>query len=394
MSNWLDLFYEYTEPLTSPPLFRKWAGIVAVAGALERKVWIRSMKSNLYPNLYAVLAGPPGVGKTEVTWRVRDLWTSLEDHHVAASSLTSASLIDDLRDATRRIIRPQSVPSVIQFNSLLICSNELGVLIPAYENDFMNKLTDLYDCKPYSERRRTKELNFKINDPQLTILAGTTPSYLNNIIPEGAWDQGFMSRTLLIYSGETQLRDLFSEESEDKTLQKELRAQFKSISELYGKMTFTEEAARLVNNWHLSGGEPRPDHPKLAHYLTRRTVHVLKLCMIAAAAELSLVIDQSHFERAMDWLLEAEMHMPDIFKSMAAGGDSRVIEETWHFVYTIYMKENQRPVAEQRILHFLQERTPAHNVLRILEVMIRAGILKEQLEKTGKAFKPAGRKAA
>lgn len=395
MTSWIDAFYSYTEHLTSPPLFRKWAAIAAVAGALERKVWVRTMGSNLYPNLYTVLVGPPGVGKTEVTWRVRDLWSSLEEHHIAASSVTSASLIDDLRDANRRLIMPERVPSIVQFNSLLICANELGVLIPAYENDFMNKLTDLYDCKPYSERRRTRDLNFSIDSPQINILAATTPSYMNHVIPEGAWDQGFMSRTILIYSGETQLRDLFVEEQGDTRAYEELKRWLADISQLYGKFTFSPRAAELVNNWHKSGGEPRPEHPRLSNYLTRRTVHVLKLCMIASAAESAeLTIEERHFVQALDWLVEAEFFMPDIFKSMAAGGDSKVIEEAWYFAYTIYMKEGQKPIAEARILHFLQERTPAHNVLRILEVMTRSGILKEVLEpKIGKCYKPAAKKA-
>ena len=392
--NWVEEFYAYTEHLTSPALFRKWAAIMAVAGALERKVWVRTMGSNLFPNLYTVLVGPPGVGKTEVTWRVQDLWSTLEKHHIAASSVTAASLVDDLRDARRSFIQPDENPSFVEFNSLQICANELGVLIPAYENDFMNKLTDLYDGKPYSERRRTKDLNFKIERPQLNILAATTPSFLNNVIPEGAWDQGFMSRTILVFSGETQLRDLFVEEERDDAAYEDLKRGLRRISNLYGKMSFTEESATLINNWHKSGGEPRPEHPKLSNYNTRRTVHILKLCMIASACESDrLLIEKHHFEQALDWLLEAEFYMPDIFKSMSVGGDSKVIEETWYHLYQIYMKENKKPIASPRVVHFLQERTYAHNVMRILEIMTKSGILEERVEKDiGTCYIPKARK--
>ena len=394
MQDWIDQFYEYTDHLTSPRLFRKWAGIAAVAGALERKVWVRTLGSNLYPNLYTVLVGPPGVGKTEVTWRVRTLWQELKEHHVAASSLTAASLIDDLKDASRRIMVPNQVPSVVQFNSLQVCSNELGVLLPAYENEFMNKLTELYDCKAYSERRRTKDLHFEIKEPQLNILAATTPSFLNNVMPEGAWDQGFLSRTLLVYSGETFVKDIFVDEQKDEEGWRALQEGLSRVSKVYGKIGFSDEVKDLIRNWIFGGCEPRPDHPKLTHYLTRRPVHMIKLCMISAMSRGSeMLIEVQDFERALGWLLEVEMFIPDIFKSMAAGGDSKVIEEAWYFCYKIFMKE-QKPIVEMRVVQFLQERTPAHNVMRILDVMTRAGILKGTVEpKLGKCYTPQGRKA-
>lgn len=379
LSSWINSFYEYTDMLPSPTLFRRWAGISVVAGALERRVWVRTLGSNLYPNLYTILVGPPGVGKTVLTSQIWRLWAELDDHHLASSSVTKASMVDDLRDAERRIIRPTENPSVVSFNSLKICSNELGVLIPGYENDFMNTLTDIYDGHHYSERRRSKDLNFSIEHPQINLVAATTPSYLNNVLPEGAWDQGFLSRTMLIYSGETITRPLFGEQQYDGKLWKELAQDLQTIGQLFGKMTFSEDAANVVSQWHLEKGPPQPEHPKLMHYNTRRTAHLLKLCMVACASTSdSLVIELSHVQTALEWLIEAETFMPDIFKSMAVGGDSRAIEECWYHVYQLHMKE-RAPILEHRIIHFLQERVPVHNVTRILEVMIKAGILEKQL---------------
>ncbi len=181
--DWADGFYSITENLSSPAIFRRWAAISAIAGALERKVWVQTLGSKLYPNIYAILVAPPGVGKTEVTWRVRDIWESLEDHCIASTSVTKASLIDELNDAERRIVTNHRDNPVDHFNSLLMSINELGVLIPAYENEFMNVLTDLWDCKHYSERRRTNKLEIVIKRPQLNLLAACTPSYLMNVLP-------------------------------------------------------------------------------------------------------------------------------------------------------------------------------------------------------------------
>lgn len=388
-NSWVDGFLQYTSEIGSPMLFRKWTGIFTVAAALERKVWVRTNKGQLFPNMYVCIIGPAGVGKTVAASIAGDFLSQLEDHHIGSTSVTRASLIDDLRDANRSIVRLTDNPPTVNFNSLCVISNELGVLIPSYENDFMNILTDLWDCREYSERRRTKDLKFKIQNPQLNLIAATTPSYLNNLIPEGAWDQGFLSRMLLVYSGESEPVDLFTETNRSEQQEHDLLADLRRISTLYGRMQFSEEAAEAITIWHKAKGPPTPDHPKLVNYNVRRTAHLLKLCQVACASTSDdLIITLDHYAEALDWLLEMEKFIPDIFKSMSAGGDSNVMRETWYHVYHLWMKE-RKPIAEHRIINFIQERTPAHNVGRILEVMVRGQIFKEELVAgLGKAYVP------
>jgi len=386
-----------TEHLSSPPLFRKWGAISLVAGALERKVWVRTMGSDLYPNLYVILVAPPGVGKTEITWRVRELWKSLESHHVGSSSVTKASMMDELAEAVRRWIiknpKPGETP-VESFNSLLLCVNELGVFLPAYDNEFMNALTDLWDCKDYSEKRRHGPKNkepIDIKKAQLNMIAACTPSYLQGTLPEGAWDQGFISRTILIYSGERQLRSLFDETSIDMEKLEHVKDMLADIASLWGEIKFTKDAAELIDNFHLTGGEPQPDHPKLLSYKIRRTVHLLKLCMVASVSRSDdLTITKGDFETASNWLFEAEAYMPEIFKAMAQGGAGKVMEETWYYIFTIYSKEN-KPVLKHRLIQYLQERVPVHNIQNVIDMMEQGKMIEKRITTAGTAYVPASK---
>jgi hypothetical protein len=393
--DWIEGFIEFTEGLSSPPLFRKWGAISALAGALERKVWVRTMGSNVYPNMFVLLVAPPGVGKTEITWRVRALWEGLEDHHLASSSVTKASLIDELAAATRRWVILKPVPGenpVDSFNSLLMCINELGVLLPAYENEFMNTLTDLWDGKGYSERRRTSKIEHNIKKPQLSLLAACTPSYLVHVLPEGAWDQGFLSRTMLIYSGDRQLRSLFAENEFDKGAWDKLARGLESMAALYGEMKWTADAAQLIDAFHMRDGAPKPDHPKLMSYNIRRTVHLLKLCIVASVSRSDeLLITDEDFHRALDWLTEAEVTMPDIFKAMTQGGAGKTMEEAWHFIFTTHAREN-KPVMKHRLIQFLQERVPVHTIETTIKMMEEGNMIEPILVATGKAYKPRGRR--
>ncbi len=395
LENWINSFELFTHDLSSPSLFKKWGGIMAVAGALERKVWVTTVAGDLFPNMFCVLVGPAGVGKTVITNRVRKFWLGLDDHHVASTSVTKASLMDELEQAERRGVAliGKNKTEPFHFHSLKILANELGVLIPGYDNDFMNVLTDVWDGHVYSENRRSTKRQFKIDKPQLNLFAATTPSYLNEVMPAGAWTQGFISRVLLIYSGETAIRPLFGSEELNEELNKKLLGDLIHIGKLYGKMEFTPEAAEAITAWHTQGGPPTPDHPRLIQgYNVRRSVQLLKLCMVACAASADdYLITIEHFAMALDWLMEAEVYMPDIFKAMSGGSDGQLMDETYHFVYKLFIVKKQ-PISEQRIIAFIQQRTPAHNVEKILQVMVKAGLLKLSIgTDTVRAYSPGTR---
>jgi hypothetical protein len=391
-------FLDLTEDIPSPQIFKKWTALSILAGALERKVWLRTF-ADIHPNLFTVLVGPPAAGKTLMTSLASKMWAKLDKHHLASSSITRASFIDELKAAERTELKIGE-GGLMRFHSLIISSDELGVLIPKFENDFMNTLTSIYDGHPYAESRRTKELKIKIEHPQLNFLAGTTPSYLNNIMPEGAWDQGFISRVILVFSSEGILRPIFAEE-EDHVAAAEATQQWDAltrelihISKLQGQFKLEVAVRDAVNAWYLAGGEPRPTHPKLISYNGRRHFHLLKLCMLKSVSRSDeLVIRMEDYQDAMGLLLEAEHLMPDIFKAMVAQGDARAMDECWHYVYEEWMKKKE-PMPEYRIIYFLKEKVPAHNVGRVLEIMIKGGMLQEvMVNKVGKCYKPAARKA-
>jgi hypothetical protein len=385
LADWIDEFVDLTSHLPSPTLFRKWVAISALAGVLERKVWVKTMNMELYPNLYIVLVGPPGVGKTVATSIVEDLWRSLPGLHVAPKSVSKASLIDSLAEAKRsKTIIDGNQSKHLDFNSLLVNAGELGVLIPQYDPEFMNILTDIWDGRTYEERRRSKDLHIIIKRPQLNILAATTPSYLNQTLPEGAWDQGFLSRTFLIFSGDTTLVDIFADNETDFDKYAKVKADLRSISDMVGVFNFEPEARDAVRSWHLNGRQPEPDHPKLIHYNIRRTQQLLKLCMVASASRgQDMFIRVVDFERALNWMVEAEYAMAEIFKALGARGDGQIIEEAYHYLYKIYMATKE-PIYENRLIAFVSERVPAYNVLRIIEIMEKGGKIEKAIHpKTG-----------
>ena len=368
--NWIQAFIDATDKTSTPTIFRKWSAISCLAGVLERRVWVFTAGSKLYPNLYIVLVARPGIGKTEATDRVRMLWDGVEGVHIASSNLSRASLADELNSAKR-------LDKTGEYNALNASVNELGTLIPKYSADFMSQLTDLYDCKVYTERKRGNKLVIKIPNPFLNMIMATQPAYLQSFLPDTAWDQGFLSRCVLVYAPEqSQLQDLFDVPTINlKALAKDLTA----IQQIKGCFQFTEEARNFINQWYVSGGKPRPDHPKLVNYCTRRTAHLLKLCQIAAINTKSVLnIGLETVQVALGWLLEAESNLDDIFKVMGErGGDSSLISDTWHFARKKYA-QNHKPIPKNLLYAFLASRTDAYKVEHIIRAMENSGYLKRQ----------------
>lgn len=382
LPSWIDGFVLFTESIQSPEIFRKWAAISAVAGALEQKVWVRSQRRNLYPNLYTFLVGPPGVGKTQAIEVCESLWRTLDTHKIAEVSLTKAALVDRLAESVR-IIRH---PAEMTFNSLLIASKELGALIPQYDPDFLNALTYFYDCLKYDEKRRTaKDGPLTIEHPQINLVAATTPSYLVNTMPPGAWEQGFLSRVILVYSDLTDIRPLNLMDIElnaHDSMASALTADMKVIGQRIGRIKFTEPAVKLIEEWHKGGCEPKPSHPRLINYNTRRIVHLLKLCMVSCADRGADNIDVIDFQRAQGWLFEAEFNMPDVFVAMMSGGDAVIINECWHYVIT-YNARNAGPAPVHLVYQFLQGRAPASAIEKIYSTMLNSGMIKVVTTKGG-----------
>lgn len=391
LQSWIESFCEYSRTIGSPTIWSKWTAIAVIAGALERKVWVRTKGSDLYPNLYIGIVGPPGIGKSEALKPGERILRTLEARpnssglYIAPSILSHASLLDALVDAKRKIVRPADPVPITEFHYFTVFASELGVFLPEYEPRSITRLIKLYDGEYIEERLRSQKNGALIlHSPQITLIGGTTPSYLNSFLPEGAWDGGFTSRVIFIYSGEKNRTAIFEKEGEFAELERLYRAlvaDLKQVFGLFGKMDWDADAAEAISAWHVTGEKPVPNHRKLEHYNSRRLAHVIKLCMIASAARGGdMTIKLEDYQTAQDWLVEAEGRMPDIFNAMGGlANEGQAMEDVWFFIYKLYMKDG-KPLPKHVLVNFLRERVPPHAVMKVIDIMVESQMLRYSAE--------------
>ena len=285
--------------------------------------------------------------------------------------MTRASLVDCLVESKRSIVLlPEPMA---EYNSMFVPADELSAFMDQWDKALVAGLLEFYDVNPYSEARRIfKDVPIKLARPQVSILAGVTPSNLigrNAIIPESAWDGGFVSRLIMVYSNERGLLDMFN--TPNKESPTDMIYDLNIIHGLYGQFDRTDEYARALHNWRSTNELPGPTHPKLVSYNSRRDTHLIKLSMIASIdCSNDLVLKVGDFNRAMGWLLEAEQAMPMIFDAISVSPDAQAMDEVAHFIAEFGAKG----VSEHRVVDMIRRRiTYGSQAKNILEVMESAG---------------------
>lgn len=250
---------------------------------------------------------------------------------------------------------------------MAILVDEWTAFMHAFDDELVGGLTTFYDVVvPYEQHRRGGVIRIKILRPQLSILAGSTPSNLIKFMPEFAWDQGFTSRVILVFSDERFIGDDFANTS--RSLPEGMIHDLKIIYSLSGEFAVSEAYRRLVSEWRGQGEKPKPSHPKLLHYNTRRRAHLYKLSMVSAVDRGNeLLLTEQDFRQALLWLTEAELTMPAIFEEGTTTVDARAMDEIEDFI------RRGGKVPQHRVVHFAATRVPAHAVLKVLDIMIFSG---------------------
>lgn len=372
--DWIEGFLDYTDGTPSPENFRLWCGITAISGALERRLYSRTAKSAVYPNIYTLLVSSPGIGKSEAIKIVEEFWRSTKKLFVAPNNVTKAALMDALERADRKILKNGRL---IEYHTLVVAADELSVLAPAHDLEFFGVLSRLYDNpKSHSEERRHSKKELELIHPQLVMLIGAQPGFMAHAIPEEAWQQGFTARIIMIYAAQGVYVPLFKNQTPKSKLFAELSAGITAMTDLEGEMHWSHDAQVLMERLAEERLQPAPIHSKLVNYNTRRVLQTLKLSMISCISRQtgSLEVQVQDIERARDWLFSAEARMPDIFREMVQKSDGQLLMDLHQFAWQQYSMQKKKPLHEAALLNFLASRSVAEKSFRLLELAERTSM--------------------
>lgn len=344
----MDYFKEYFEyaglGVSEPPaIFHRWAAISIIGTALGRQTWFPFGHSEIYPNQYIMFMGSPGARKSTAI-------------NIGAKLLKAAGY---KRFASDRTSKERFLMDIKQYDSVLeiddlealtldepaetcVIAEEFTDFIGANNMEFITMLTKLWDCPPEYTHPKIHGQDVLVTKPTVNILSGNTKEGFALAFPAEALGNGFLSRMILV-QGETTGRLVTFPESVNEIRKKRLADHLLEImARVTGQMHISAEAEQACDRVYKEY-IPLDDH-RFRHYATRRFTHLLKLCIIHAAADLRTEITAQDVIRANTVLHYTELKMP---KALGEFGKSKYSDITNNILE--FLEAAHRPITMQEI---------------------------------------------
>jgi hypothetical protein len=318
---------------------------------------------------------------------------------IAPNDLSKQGFLDALANAGRGAMlndRP------FDYHFLALSIREMSNFMSKYDLELTGLLTDLFDCPAVNEEmKRTHNKGKVIPSPGVSFIMGTATQNLGSTISNEMWGSGFMARVIMVYSADEIIpADMFSEIPTDDKLGDAITEGLGRIGEMVGPCSWSPAAREMLHEFRVHQKDGAPIHNRLGHYVTRRWLHLAKLCMIAALAGQRKHVTADDVEQAVGWLLCAEAEMPEIFKDMISHEDGQIHEELRAYLFNLYVKSGRSPIHASVLYHFLKSRVSSHNVEKVIAVAVAAdyirrvagteGIDAEYVPQSPDASKPPG----
>ena len=306
--NFLEAYCQYAGDQFCPPQFHLWTGLSIIAGALERKVWVKPTAKSLFPNLYVLLVSHPQVGKSTALDRGTDLLEHLRaeynhDFKMIPEQATEAALIE-LMNILSSYQVPQATNNTMFSSGFFYASEASSSALKNEHGDFNATLTRFYDC-PTVFRKKLKGDKHTTEIPHVcfNVLAGTTFDFLKRLVNEESVMGGLASRFIYVTC-----RDRFVRTPKwgytrgtDLAMRGKLLADLVEIHKMVGEFKPTPEFIALWESAH-------PEHDKYLIGLdstrveslkARKLTNLTKVCMLLSASEGdSYVLTADHWHKA------------------------------------------------------------------------------------------------
>lgn len=362
----INQFAEYAAApcYTSPEQYLWWAGLSLVSNVAGRDVWTflrggEDKQDRLYPNMYIVLLGIPGTGKSSPIDEVRRFLTKLS-LDVSPDSFTVQALAKLPRNEEKvyRIL-PRSFSTLLTENSSQILKTFL---------------CEGYDCAPSYSRATEARGKENISDLCITMLSAATPSHLNLCFKHGDWQEGLPSRFIYVWGERLEKRreeTPRNRELESKILDGLMLLQ--TLSETNQAVIWSQEAKEARYAWADEAALSQPVHMNVEGYWSRREVSLAKIATCIALSNLRWEILKEDWELAVQKLIETE----SLIKiALGATATNPYFQATQWLIK--WLQTMNRPVTEAEIRHQMSWSFHPRDIESVLTNLFAQGILCEE----------------
>lgn len=336
----------------------------------------------LYPTVYTVLVGQPGLGKGLAMNGAMDIVKEANVVNIISGKLTMPYVLDLLHKGFQPPLAPNSAGSInVGINvdhSAFMHSSELSVFMNAYK-DTIETLTDLWDTLDSPFMTGSRQWSGKvIPSPSLNLLGGSAPEWLSKAIPADAVGGGFTRRVNFVHADKKEIPV-----SKNGTNQLQARANLvsdlKDISRLRGVFTYTPGVVREFEKYYKAAEPDEFADAASSGYITSKPSHSMKLAMVNCVARSDkLEINEDDWLRATTMVEEAEAGMRKVFRAI---GTSSFVQASDRILrYLEWKIQNPSPTHQatrQELMKILwQDINGSGELDMIIEMLEQAGYMR------------------
>lgn len=312
-------YFNYVGETEAPLLYHRWSIVSALGALLSRSCWLPFGHSEIYPNQYIMLMGSPGARKSSAIGIAKKLLKDVGYSRFAPDRLSKERFLMELKPHHDEELDADLKDLVYDAPSeLYVVAEEFTDFVGHGGIEFMTMLTKLWDNMDRYEHPKIHGKSVVVEKPTVNLIGGNTVQGLALALPPEALGNGFMSRVIFVHAEPTGKKITFPKPVSQAVKQNLIDHMEKIKGTIAGEFTYDSEACSLLDRMYREFRDV--DDHRFRHYSTRRFTHLLKLCIILAAADLRTNITGKDALNANTLLHYTELRMP---KALGEFGKSK-----------------------------------------------------------------------
>lgn len=365
-----------------PVVYHRWCGLSTLSHLISRRVWVDQGHFRIYPSMYILLTGPPGVKKSTAMSISRRLVRELKTIPINPPSITKEALTEMMgeKDSPCRKNFKATVdgkPKLLNYTHMSLFCNEFLTLISAGSNQtgMIEFLTDIWGEDAFEVKTKGRGHDI-IEGPYVTMLGCLTTQSLKALISTKIISAGFHRRAMFVYSNDVGNPVPFVEVTdEQKSAWDRLLQHARKLQLVSGAFTWTPEGREFYAHWYNTINHQAKincDSEVRLGFLQSKPEYVLKVAMLVTLSDSeSLELTKERLELALAFIDEIEPRMGLIFEGAGRNELSPIAAQIKEMVQT-----NSEPILETRLHKVFWNEVDTDELNKILDHLVYIGEVK------------------